>query len=270
MTSSIIINNALIMDILYDHHVHCGQYENIYFQPAYVVRALSASGIKKAWLTSTTSNISWSDNHEKKLLIEHIEQELEEAMLVGSETNIDILPLYWVIPQRHQEGESISDVMSGFPYRGFKIHPRQKGWELNKDDYESLLFEICEFAYDKHMPVLIHTGVDAVDSPERFEKFFSNYSSVRFVLAHCRKTDTILRLFSQYNNVFGDCALCGESSFQTIYHAGYYNRMYFGTDFPISYWFETDQIKNMTITYEELFGHYQRLITNTPEKHLLG
>ena len=91
------------MDILYDHHVHCGQFENIYFQPAYVVRALSASGIKKAWLTSTTSNISWSDKHEKKLLIEHIEKELEEAMLVGSETNTNILQIKYLLCQKPTE-----------------------------------------------------------------------------------------------------------------------------------------------------------------------
>ena len=258
------------MDLLFDHHVHCGQFENLYFQPAYVARALSACGITKAWLTSTTSNICWSNNHEKKLLIEHVEKELEEAMQIGSEIGMEILPLYWVIPQRHQEGESITDVMRSYPYQGFKIHPRQKGWELNKDDYETLLFDVCEYACDKHLPVLIHTGVDDVDSPERFEKFFSIYPSVTFVLAHCRKTCSIVHLFSRYDNVFGDCALCEDRSIRTICNAGYFNRIRFGTDFPITYWYESELIDNKTISYEDLFAHYQRLIAEASTRFLLG
>lgn len=258
------------MDYSFDHHVHCGQYEKLYFQPAFVIQALHDNGVKRVWLSSTTSNIRWRNGKEKKQLIEHVEAEIKEALEAGCKYDVEVYPLYWVIPQRHYEGETVTDVMRNFPYKGFKIHPRMADWDNKKADNMSLFHEICEYANNNSVPILIHTGVDYIDLPERFEKFFSYYPSVSFVLAHCRKTGSIIRLFSQYNNVFGDCALCNDSSFRTIYRAGYYNRMYFGTDFPISYWFETNHTNNRTITYDELFGHYQRLITSVSKKSLVG
>lgn len=252
------------MDYSFDHHVHCGQYESAYFQPAYVIQALHVNGIKRIWLSSSTSNIVWLNKDEKHMLIKHVEDELKEAMAVGRDENVEVLPLYWVVPQRHHEGESIADVMNAFPYCGFKIHPRMKGWEKYEPEIESLLFDICEYAESYRLPVLIHTGVDVIDSPDRFENLFSKYSTVTFTLAHCRKTDTIIRLFSQYSNVNGDCAFCPEESIKEINNAGYSERMHFGTDFPITFWYEKSP-ENRTVTYKELSEHYRKLLTESTQ-----
>ena len=247
------------MDYSIDYHVHCGQFKDVYFQPAYVIQALHVNGIKKVWLSSTTSNMDWNNEQEKDLLIDHVEKELEEAMNTGNAFNMEIFPLYWVIPQRHIEGESIEDVMRGFPYRGFKIHPRMIGWKKYNTESQAILYEICKFADDNQMPILIHTGLDIEDSPDRYESLFSAFPAVRFYLAHCKKTDTIIRLFRQYKNLYGDCSFCLEESIRKIYKEGFFNRMCFGTDFPITYLFSTPNCDENVIAFEELQEHYNKL-----------
>ena len=49
-----------------DYHVHCGQYYENYYQPASIIKALYNNGIKKAWISSTTSCIEWSNDKEKE------------------------------------------------------------------------------------------------------------------------------------------------------------------------------------------------------------
>ena len=254
------------MDTTFDHHVHCGQYENQYYQPAYVIQTLGANGVKRVWLSSTTSNISWSDEYEKHMLIKHVEDELEEAIIAGIQMNIEVTPFYWVVPQRHFEGEDITTVMKEFPYCGFKIHPRLKGWELSNKDNEALAEDICKYADNNSLPILIHTGVDLLDTPDRFEKLFSKYTNIKFVLAHCRQIDTITRLFDQYENVYGDCALCPFQSIEMLCRAGFSNRLLFGTDFPITHWYESGFSNNKTIILDELSEHYHKLRRQYNEK----
>ncbi len=226
------------MDISSDYHVHCGQYEQAYYQPAFVIRALHAHGIKNVWLSSTTSNIIWNNKTERDLLVQHVEEELLEAINTALEVGINVTPLYWVIPQRFLDGESIISIMNSFPYGGFKIHPRSQGWGLIPDNYVDLMQDICKYAATHNMPILIHSGVDPIDSPCRFEKYFSQFPTVKFVLAHCRETSMIIRLFSQYDNVLGDYSFCPKSSVASIQKAGFISRMQLGTDFPITHWYE--------------------------------
>ena len=41
--------------------------------------------------------------------------------------------MYWIIPKRHFENDTFSDVFSETPYQGLKIHPRAHDWNLKNE-----------------------------------------------------------------------------------------------------------------------------------------
>lgn len=219
--------------VISDYHVHCGQYYENYYQPASIIKALYNNGIKNAWLSSTTSCIEWSNHKEKEYLIKHINDEIEEAVLTANKLGLNLTPLYWVLPQRHIDGESVEDVIRYSYYKGFKIHTRVGDWSNDTPFIRNLFDRVCLCAEKYTFPILIHTGVDIVDSPNRFEEYFSKYKSVKFVLAHCKEISKIIELFKKYSNVYGDSAFCPEESYNIICEMGFKNRLQYGTDFPI-------------------------------------
>ncbi len=101
---------------------------------------------------------------------------------------------------------------------------------------------------------MIHTGVDEVDSPARFETYFAHHPSATFVLAHCRDADEIIRLFGAYDNLLGDVAFCPAENYNAICRAGFSERMLWGTDFPVTHWTER---KNDEISADILAENYK-------------
>ena len=167
-------------------------------------------------------------------------------------------PLYWVVPRRHFEGERVADVMNGSLYKGFKVHPQTPDWN-GVGDVSRLFQEICLYAAKYEYPILIHTGEDEVTRPDRFEKYFQEFSSVRFVLAHCKEASKIIPLFRKYENLRGDTAFCPADSYREISRAGFANRMQTGTDFPISEWYDR-QRKNSTPSARYLTERYKKIL----------
>ena len=222
--------------IIADHHIHFGQFYDVYYQPAFVISALAANGVKEAWGSSTTACLRWNTPEEKQYILKHIEEEIKEALCVAKKYKINFVPLYRVIPKLHLEGTSVDEFMSGAPYyKGFKIHPMDDGFE-DISSINALMKEVCEYASVYQFPILIHTGEDACVAPERFERFFGAYGSVKFVLAHCKEAERVVDLFKKFDNVFGDTAFCPRESLSKIYRSGFADRMQTGTDFPITHY----------------------------------
>ncbi len=229
--------------IFADFHVHFGQFYDVYYQPATVIKTLAQNGIKMAWCSSTTS-LSWNSIEEKNYILTHIEEEINEALAMAKKFGISLVPLFRVSP-KSIDGKHIADIMACSNYKGFKLHPKDEEND-NETFIKAIMGEVCQYASAHLMPILIHTGIDSVDSPKRFEYLFSEYKNVKFVLAHCKAVNEIIELFSKYNNVFGDTAFCPEENYKLICNAGFENRIQFGTDFPITHWYENEYqgIKN--------------------------
>ena len=80
------------------HHVHIGQFNDIYFQPHTVIDTLHKNGIKGCWFSSTTSCLEWLNNKAKEMLISHVHDEIIEALETAKKLHFEAKPLYWVIP----------------------------------------------------------------------------------------------------------------------------------------------------------------------------
>lgn len=241
-----------------DYHVHCGQYFDNYYQPATIIKCLYNNGIKNAWISSTTSCIDWSNSEEKEYLINHVNDEIQEAVLTAKDLNMNLIPLYWVVPRRHMEGETIEDILINSYYKGFKIHTKVGEWQFDTIDIMRLFEEVCLCAQKYNIPILIHTGVDSTDSPKRFEKFFAKYNSVKFVLAHCKDSEAIISILKKYNNVYGDISFCPEASFSKICEYGLKSRILFATDFPVSHWIY--KMSNKRLSEQILSDFYRKNI----------
>lgn len=235
----------------FDCHVHFGQYNHIYYQPSYVVKALYKNGIRRAWVSSTTACIAPKSFEEAKYLSRHIENEMQEAAEEATKLKMTIVPLYWAVPKRYCE----LDKVDGSRFAGFKIHPKVGEW--NTYCGSNLFHNICVCASQKNFPILIHTGVDAVDSPYRFEKYFADYPNVTFVLAHCRNVSEVTNLFGKYENLLGDTAFCPLDDYKDICRAGFQPRMLWGTDFPITHWYERTSDK---VSLSALFKNYKAVL----------
>ncbi|MBQ2354940.1 MAG: amidohydrolase family protein, partial [Treponema sp.] len=124
-------------------------------------------------------------------------------------------------------------------------------------DYPLLLTLIFEFAQKYKLPLFIHTGLSEADEPLQFEKWFCKFPDVKTHLAHCKDPDATISLFSKHPNLLGDTAFCPHDSYSKICKAGFKDRMLFGTDFPITHWYE--QNKNADYDFNSLNKNYQRL-----------
>jgi len=119
--------------------------------------------------------------------------------------------------------------------------------------------EVCTYASKHGLPILIHTGVDEIDSPQKFECFFDKYKTVKFVLAHCKNVEAVIEMFSKYENVCGDISFCPQMCYNRIYNMGFADRLLIGTDFPITHWF-SNEIKVSKAPRSELISNYKKAI----------
>ena len=252
--------------IIADYHIHFGQFYDVYYQPAFVISALAANGVKEAWGSSTTACLRWNTPEEKQYILRHIEEEIKEALYAAKRYGINFVPLCRVIPQLYSEGVNINEIMESPFYKGFKVHPLDQGFEDDALIY-SLMTEVCEYASKHKCPILIHTGEDTCVAPEKFEQFFDKFPTVKFVLAHCKEAGRVISLFQKFDNIFGDTAFCPYESFNKILEAGYATRMQLGTDFPITHWFNSDK-KCKQVSKQTLMSNYKKVIDEFIVSHV--
>lgn len=247
---------AVLNKKLFDFHVHIGQFEDVYYSPHKIVETLVSCGVGGAYISSTTSCIRFSNDTEKRIVVEHIQDEFRELMDSAKDNLFDARPLCWVIPERYLEGESVVQMMSESLYAGFKIHPRAHEWNLADSKICALMDDICDYSETNSVPILIHTGTIDYERPAKFERWFKMFPMVKFILAHCKAEDEVIDLMRRYRNVFGDTAFCSKQSFQTIMENGFARRMLWGTDFPIVDFFEGKRKNDL----RSLKGVYRKLI----------
>ena len=101
----------------------------------------------------------------------------------------------------------------------------------------------------------------AGDRPYLFESWFKQFPDVEVHLAHCKDSAPIIDLFTKYKNLFGDTAFCPTDSYGEICDAGFKNRMFFGSDFPITHFLNLNESerekKELQPSFKELNDNYK-------------
>ena len=235
-----------------DWHVHAGQWNEVHYDPAAVVRALKAAGTDEFWLSSTSScrycrespavrgNPALMESlPTARELHDLIKSETASALSAASECGARARPLYWVIPEAHfssEAGLTVRRAMEELPYEGFKIHPRGNTWNLGDPWTLDLAHEVFSFAEKRGLHVLIHAGADTFERSSLFAPLIEAYPRVTVQLAHCRPLDETLAMLERHPNVVCDTAFAPEGAVREIRAAGFGERIRFGSDFPITHY----------------------------------
>jgi len=215
-----------------DTHTHIGRFDEIYYEPLKIVETVMSCGIREMWFSSTTScadNIRYTD----------VEKEIQSLLASISYSPEAVRPLFWYSPEYIAQGVTMESACSAIPYKGIKLHPYINHWDFADSRHMETLHSLFDRAAKKALPVLIHTGESGTDSADRFESFFAEYKTVRFVLAHCRPLDATLSMLEKYPNVCCDTSFVPDEHIRQLISAGCGDRILTGTDFPITHYFRT-------------------------------
>lgn len=223
--------------MVFDHHIHIGQYWNAYFYPDRVIEAIKKNGILECNVSSTTSNVYCKECHpdlvtnpDARSLCDAITEEVRVAVETGKEEGVVVHPYFWVVPDFEKCGLHFEDFFSekflyskSVKYEGFKIHPRAQNW----DGEEELALRVFAYASKNGIPVMIHTGDDVVDSPKRFEFAIKKYPKVKVQLAHIKSEADMFYMLKKYPNVWAD------NSSTPQYKPCKKSKILYGKDFPM-------------------------------------
>ena len=234
-----------------DNHIHIGQYEEIYYDPIEILNIVKDNGIIEAAYSSITSG-------KKNVKYHEVYSEINSAISLFSDEYYK--PYLWFVPSYIDEGITVEKAMTDLPYKGFKIHPYINNWDLSVKIYLFCLHELFEFAQDKKLPILIHTGSNNVDAPNRFELFFNKYPKTNIILAHCRPIEETITILNKYPNIYGDTSFVCEEWIKLLIENRLGNRIIPGSDFPITHYWNT-HFNNSNEKKITLIEQYQLDIT---------
>lgn len=243
---------------IFDNHIHIGRFFDIYYDAKTVFTALRQAGVYGCFYSSTTSGETVDAKDTALQLYQKIKEEIIDAQKTAASLNLNSCPLYWIIPLVHRflPELKLEKAMSEAPYKGFKLHPRANIWDISEPFTRALAESAFIYADKKKLPILIHTGYDH-DRADIFEPFFRLCTNGKIILAHCRPLDTTLRLLAEYDNVFSDTAFVPPEIIKQINEAGFKSKVLFGSDFPITDYFNNNRQESNTPPNEsELCRHY--------------
>jgi predicted TIM-barrel fold metal-dependent hydrolase len=213
-----------------DNHVHIGQFYENYYEPLEILRIVFDAGIEGVSFSSTT-------NAKEAVRYGEIEKEMKSVFAGLGNLAEKAWALLWYIPDYVKQGVTVESAMKSLPYSGIKIHPRANSWDLSDTNTVEIANALFDYADRHELPVLIHTGYDDIDRADKFERFFAEYPHARITLAHCRPLDTTITLLKKYQNVYCDSAFVPPADICAINNAAGKGKIMFGTDFPITHYF---------------------------------
>ncbi|GHV64577.1 hypothetical protein FACS1894199_03170 [Bacteroidia bacterium] len=211
-----------------DHHVHIGQFNDVYYIPTDILRIVVDAGIEKCYYSSTSSC-------KVGVTLGEIEKEIIDCTKQFSPDTMQ--PLLWYMPDYIRQGITVDKAFANIPYRGIKLHPRSHRWNLHDSKHLDCLHSLFGFADIHRLPITIHTGEDEYEWPCFFEQFFDKYKNANSILAHCRPLDKAIEMFKKYPQLKGDTAFVSKENIQTIINRGFKERLLTGSDFPITHYF---------------------------------
>ncbi|GHT22731.1 hypothetical protein AGMMS4957_13320 [Bacteroidia bacterium] len=242
-----------------DHHIHIGQFYEQYYNPTDILRIVAEAGVGGCYYSSTSSC-------KEGVKLSAVEQEI---IACTKQFSPDMMqPLLWYMPDYIHQGITVDKAFDNIPYRGIKLHPRNK-WDLNDSKHLDCLHSLFGFADAHRLPITIHTGADEYEKPCFFEQFFDKYKNANIILAHCRPLDNAIAMFKKYPNLKGDTAFVPKENIQTIIDSGFKERLLTGSDFPITHYFSAkygEKEKLLKTQYREDVVNFQNAKQSTPHR----
>lgn len=205
--------------MLFDSHIHFGQFYDLYTSPTELKRFLDSVGVERFAASSTTI---CEGDYDKV-----IAETRELADVCGSR----FLPVLWITQPMLKDGGLFQLMDAGIRWRCLKIHPQLHPTTWIDDSHEMKL--VVSMASVLQMPLLIHTGEKEGCYPKLYEKVVSDFPNVTFILAHGRPINDTIELMKKYPNVWCDTAFMPTENIVKLCDEKLSNHVLWGTDYPI-------------------------------------
>ena len=222
--------------MLFDSHIHFGQFYDLYTSPTELKRFLDSVGVERFAASSTTI---CEGDYDKV-----IAETKELADICGSR----FLPVLWITQPMLKDGRLDKFMDSGIRWRCLKIHPQLHPTTWINDSHE--MKWVVSMASVLQMPLLIHTGEKEGCNPKLYEKPISDFPNVVFILAHGRPINDTLELMKKYPNVWCDTAFMPSENIVKLCDEKLSNHVLWGTDYPIPKYYYPE--KDMRTYYFDL------------------
>ena len=184
--------------MLFDFHVHMGQYFDDYYTPPRILRTLQLAGITHFAYSSTST-----------IIADDPDFLLEERVAM------------------HELSEGRGKIC------GLKIHGVSEKWPPNGRELQ----RVFKIAQERGLLVKIHTGEREECEAGMYGKICTKFPDVRVVLAHGRPIGQAVDILRDCPNAYVDSSFMPHSHFQQLMAAArqedFTDRILFGTDTPI-------------------------------------
>lgn len=245
---------------MHDIHTHIGQFNQTKYDFHNIFKALKNNGVDETTFAYLTP--LFTDSASAIEFYKAMTEETKDAVEFAKEIGLKVNPLYWIDPMVLFGGMTLESIMEDLNYKGLVVHPFLNDWNPSDEKRATLLTQVFEFAEQSNFEIYLHTGCSEKDNPLQFEQWFSDFPQVKVHLAHCKDPEPIIQLFSKYKNLVGDTAFCPQDSYKAICDAGFKDRMFFGTDFPITHWYEHLGEENFPTDETTLTESYAKTLKN--------
>lgn len=230
--------------MLIDTHIHVGQFYNTYFTPYTIHKLIIQLNVDYYAVSSTTQ---CEEDYVKVL------SELEELIIIDGKK---VLPIMWITPKALL-GNIAWFLESEIQWRCLKIHPflHQNDWDPKGKQIE----EVIDIARELHLPLLIHTGIDACCQCGKYESLIAHNRDIKFILAHGRPLTQITPLLRDYPNAYADSAFMPISDMALLMKKNLSHKLLWGTDMCIPKYFYPNE--NMQAYYKKKLEAFKRVST---------
>lgn len=203
--------------MLFDIHVHMGQFFDDYYTPPRVLRTLKCAGITH-FAYSSTSNVVTDDPP--------FMREEREAMRELSEGRA--VALLWVTHSMLRKSRDLYLYLDD-GIRGLKVHGGSERWLPKGKTFE----RIFDIAKERNLAVMLHTGEKDECFAGMYGPIIKKHPQVKVILAHGRPLVQTMDVLRNCPNAFVDTAFMPHGHLQVLLQEGFADRVLFGTDTPI-------------------------------------
>lgn len=212
--------------MIFDSHIHFGQFEDRYYTPPQILRILGCAGITHFAYSSTSAVVT----DDPAFMF-------EERLAMQELSRGRAKPVLWVTHSMLEKSKDLSLYMDGTscgfskckPVCGLKIHGVSESWDPCGRD----LCRVFEIARERDIVVKFHTGERDQCYAGMYKHICQRFSDVRVILAHGRPLNQTMDVLRTCENVFVDTSFMPHEHLRTLLRAGFAERVLFGTDTPI-------------------------------------
>lgn len=234
--------------MIYDAHVHVGQFRDLYSTPQDVYDFLRGEGVEKfAVSTSTICN----EDYEKCMT------EMLEIVRIGG---MHVVPVFWISPSMLHNGWFERFIHCGIQWRCLKIHGYMHSWSENGIE------QVIAQAQQMNLPILFHTGGRPESDAGSYLTICQHHPEQVFVLAHARPIEQTLTVMRACPNVYADTAFTPIEAIKQLIDEGFASRVLFGTDYPLQRIFYPNN--NISAMYQQQIADTKALMTSEQWKQV--